>query len=89
MVLKPELNVSRLEFGELESVFALVEILADLLDEEMVRIGLDREVVLENGHFAYRVDEHSISTVAVAVSAAAFAARAFVRVRARFRVSGC
>lgn len=64
MVLEPELDIARFELRELEAVLALVQVLADLLDQIVVRIGLDGEVVLQNGHFTDRVDEHSVASVA-------------------------
>lgn len=64
MVLEPELDVARLEFRELEAVLALVQVLAYLFDQIVVRIGLDGEVMLQYGHLTDRVDEHSVAPVA-------------------------
>ena len=64
MVLEPELDVAGLELGELEAVLAPVQVLADLLDQVVVGIGLDGEVVLERGHLADRVDEDAVASVA-------------------------
>lgn len=74
MILEPQLNVASFEFRELESVLTFVQRFANFLDQKVVRIGFEREVVLEDGHLADRVDENSIATIPTSSSSISISA---------------